>query len=386
MRTWLSRSHFLIITALFVLVHLAMFSIYGLRSLYDGVGYVISANELINDGSLVKGHNFFYSLHVIILAAFILMFDSVIPFLMFQVVVSYAAVLFFYRAISHVFNRDVALIGAVILVTWWDHIHWNSTTMTESLFLSVSCFLLYRLAVFSGRRGDYLAVGSLLLVSLLLRPTGIVLVLAGLAFIFAFRWPEIRSNPAVATMLFVTVFALILFCANTLLNIWDFSDQYVRGNIVTYVDQVNPKHLNTSGLRVIPGDTTSLQKYHVPVERMIVFVFHNPVEFLIAGFLKVVYLLSGYRPYYSVLHNVVSVGWGLFLYAAFFKGWSLVSSVPLRIFAVTVVLANCLLIFISSVDWDNRFYIPMVAAIVLISSAGATSWLKRVFPGLTRSV
>lgn len=385
MHLWISRSHFLIITVLFVIVHGAMFSIYGLRSLYDAVGYVISANELIADGSLVKGHNFFYSLHVILLAGFILTFGSVIPFLVFQILISYVAVLFLYRAISKLLSPDVALVGAVVLVTWWDHIHWNSTTMTESLFLSVSCFLLYRLAVFSGSGRDYGFVGSLLLVALLLRPTGIVLVLGSIAFIFAFHWSGIRSNPVVATVLFLTVFALILFCAYTLLNVWDFSDQYVRGNIVTYVDQVNPKHLDTSGLRVIPGDTISLKKYEVPVERMIVFVYHNPVEFFVAGFLKVAYLLSGYRPYYSAIHNVVSVGWVLFLYAAFFKGWSVISHVPLKIFAITVVLANCMLIFISSVDWDNRFYIPMVTAIVLISSAGATSWLRRVFPGLMRS-
>ena len=129
MFSWIPRTHFYLLAALFLSMHVAMFWLYGVRDLYDAGVFVTSANELINHGSLVKGHDFFYSLHVIILAGFLATFKSIIPFLLFQIGVSFVAMLLLYRAMTLLGNEVVALIAAVIFVCWWDNLHWNSTTI-----------------------------------------------------------------------------------------------------------------------------------------------------------------------------------------------------------------------------------------------------------------
>jgi hypothetical protein len=386
MFTWIPRTHFYLLATLFVVMHVAMFRIYGIRDLHDAVGYIISANELINEGSLVKGHNFFYSLHVIVLAGFLIFFKSVIPFLLFQIAVSFTAMLFLYRAVTQLGDRTVALISAFTFVCWWDNLHWNSTTMTESLFLSVGCFLLFRLSFFVGRNRDFVYISILLLVSMLLRPTGIVLVLGVIAFLISYYWPMLRSRYFVLGSLAVGIVVAMLSSAYVLLNIWDFSDQYVRGNIVTYVDKIDPAILDTSGLRVLPKNTEFVNDYQMPVQKILMFVYHNPLEFLEAGVLKVIYLLSGYRPYYSTLHNAFSIVWMLLMYTGFAGGWSRFKSTPIIFFVVGVVGLNCLLIFISSVDWDNRFYIPMEPGIILLSSFGFERLFKRFRTGTTSQV
>jgi hypothetical protein len=386
MFTWIPRIHFYLLAALFVIMHLAMCRIYGIRDLYDAVGFVVSANELINNGSLVEGHKFFYSLHVIILAGFLITFKSVVPFLLFQIAVSFIAMLFLYRAMTRLGNEIVALIAAVIFVCWWDMIHWNSTTMSESSFLSVSCFLLFRLSVFAGRKRDFIYTSALLLVSLMLRPTGIVLILGVTAFLISYYWPMLRRRHLVLASLAVVIVIAMLSSAYVLLNMWDFSEQYVLGNIVTYVDEIDPAVVDTSGLRVLPGNTEFIDEYKLPIQRILMFVYHNPLEFLEAGVMKVFYLLSGCRPYYSTLHNSFSVVWMLLMYAGFVIGWARIKSAPIIFFVVGVVVINCLLIFISSVDWDNRFYIPMVPGIILLSSLGFERVFKRLRPGATSQV
>jgi hypothetical protein len=323
---------------------------------------------------------------VIVLAGFLIFFKSVIPFLLFQIAVSFVAMLFLYRAVTRLGNESVALIAAVTFVCWWDNLHWNSTTMTESLFLSVGCFLLFRLSFFVGRNRDFVYISILLLVSMLLRPTGIVLVLGVIAFLISYYWPMLRSRYFVLGSLAVGIVVAMLSSAYVLLNIWDFSDQYVRGNIVTYVDKIDPAILDTSGLRVLPKNTEFVNDYQMPVQKILMFVYYNPFEFLEAGVLKVIYLLSGYRPYYSTLHNAFSIVWMLLMYTGFAGGWSRFKSTPIIFFVVGVVGLNCLLIFISSVDWDNRFYIPMEPGIILLSSFGFERLFKRFRTGTTSQV
>jgi hypothetical protein len=227
---------------------------------------------------------------------------------------------------------------------------------------------------------------ALSLVSLLLRPTGIVFVLGVTAFLISYYWPTLRRRYFVLGSLAVGIVVAMLSSAYVLLNIWDFSDQYVRGNIVTYVDKIDPAILDTSGLRVLPGNTEFVNDYQMPVQKILMFVYHNPLEFLEAGVLKVIYLLSGYRPYYSTLHNAFSIVWMLLMYTGFAGGWSRFKSTPIIFFVVGVVGLNCLLIFISSVDWDNRFYIPMEPGIILLSSFGFERLFKRFRTGTTSQV
>jgi hypothetical protein len=42
-----------------------------------------------------------------------------------------------------------------------------------------------------------------------------------------------------------------------------------------------------------------------------------------------------------------------------------------RVLSLVVMLANCALVGIATIDWDNRFYVPMPPGIVFLAGGGA---------------
>jgi 4-amino-4-deoxy-L-arabinose transferase-like glycosyltransferase len=258
---------------------------------------------------------------------------------------------------------------ALIFSLWWDNIHWNVTPMTESLFCSLTCFLIYRLSRFKNSSRDFVIIFILLSIGISLRPTGMLLIAGVLAFLLRYYWQDIKSSRPVIVSLGIGIIFTLLISTHYLFQMWDFSEQYVKGNIVTYVD-VNEADFNTSGLRVLPRHPEAVNTAGSSIERIILFIYHNPSEFIKAAFLKVFFLLSGIRPYYSTLHNLFTILWMLFIYTGFYFGIRKSQLTPLVVFVLAVVILNCVLIGISTVDWDNRFYIPMEPGIVLITGAG----------------
>lgn len=43
-----------------------------------------------------------------------------------------------------------------------------------------------------------------------------------------------------------------------------------------------------------------------------------------------------------------------------------------------MIIVNCGLIAISTVDWDNRFYIPMEPGLVLLAGGGINYFLMKM--------
>jgi hypothetical protein len=68
------------------------------------------------------------------------------------------------------------------------------------------------------------------------------------------------------------------------------------------------------------------------------------------------------------------------LYFLSFQGWRKASEATINVFIIPVIVVNCGLIAMSTVDWDNRFYIPMEPGIVLLAGGGGvmvSDWIRR---------
>ena len=72
------------------------------------------------------------------------------------------------------------------------------------------------------------------------------------------------------------------------------------------------------------------------------------------------------------------VVWICVVYMFLVAGWKATSNLPIKLFVLTSIVLNCGLIGISSVDWDNRFYIPMEPGIVLLAGGGVATLLSRI--------
>ena len=151
---------------------------------------------------------------------------------------------------------------------------------------------------------------------------------------------------------------------------WDFTEQYSKGNIVTYIDTIDGQKLYSESLRLDTSDLILPDPGLGPVLKTLHFIWYNPIHFVTAAMLKVFYLVTGTRPYFSALHNTYSIVWLLTIYTLFVFGFCRAANKPIKYFCISLIGTNCLLVAVATVDWDNRFYVPMQPALALLVGGG----------------
>jgi hypothetical protein len=118
------------------------------RNLVDSLGYTAAADFFLAHGVLEDVHHVFYAVPIFIISFFRWIFlGEVIPFLIFQCVISWLAVCALYKATTKIFDSNTAgFLTTLIFLLWLDNIHWNVAVMTESLTCSMICFIIYTLS------------------------------------------------------------------------------------------------------------------------------------------------------------------------------------------------------------------------------------------------
>lgn len=370
------RFHLPILILTWLVVHSVLLWHYGIRtSLFDARVYVEEAAYLLEYGTLEDTYRIFYAVPIALLAVFRLLFaENIIPFLLFQCILSGMAAAALYQAAVNVFdNTRAGFFSAFIFLIWWDNIQWNTTTMTESLFQTFTCFVVYFLTLLKEGKRNYRMLILLQVVLILTRPTGIVIVISVLVSLTVDHL-SVKRKPVIQTALIAGVLLVAGLVAGSLLH-WDFTEEYRKGNIITYADQVEGTSLSYDIMRMDTSALGPVESSGSPIVNMISFIITNPVYIVKSGVLKIWFLISATRPYYSTLHNIYSIGWMTLIYALYFFGWKATTNQSIRLFSLTAIILNCLLVGVSSVDWDNRFYIPMAPGIILLAGGGA-AWIR----------
>jgi len=105
---------------------------------------------------------------------------------------------------------------------------------------------------------------------------------------------------------------------------------------------------------------------------------YSPIEVIKIAFLRVFVVLSGYKPSYSMAHNLFVLFTLTPIYVLFIFG--LIKDFNLKKF---YILCSILLILISIsiyyVDGDNRVFTAFLPLILIISSGGLNFFLKFIF-------
>jgi hypothetical protein len=360
-------------------MHIVLFVIYGANQLYDSKLYNDSAEYFLKNGSLESSDRYFYLVPIATIAFSKSLFNgSVIPYILLQIAISGIGIYCLFKAALKYFDSViVATTTALIMLFWIEIIRWNVMVMTESLFCSLVCIALYRFVVFKGHRSEMiflLALGALLAFS---RPTGILIVLAILVFLCQFYWRLTKGNKWSLFTVYSILIVLVTLASFKMFSMWDFTDEYAKGNVVTYADKVAGTSLDRTYLRVDNGDLWIPPPASHPLLKVLLFVAHNPIHFLKAGTLKLVYLLFGVRPYYSILHNCFSALWMTILYIAVGLTITHARTTPTTIAVAVIFVGNCLIVAMATVDWDNRFYVPMAPGIALLAGNGVIELLAR---------
>jgi hypothetical protein len=94
-----------------------------------------------------------------------------------------------------------------------------------------------------------------------------------------------------------------------MLSIWNFTEQYTKGNTITYMDATQGAVLYDAGSMMSTDDLELVTSDKHFLYKMPYFIAHNLGYFIKAATLKIWYLMSGARQYYSNLNNLSRCFW-----------------------------------------------------------------------------
>ena len=366
--------HYWIISMMWLLVNALLLNHYGIRQLFDAQGYIIAADYLVDYHGVEDTRHFFYSTYIFFAAVLRFAFpERLEPVIIAQIIISLVAAISLYKSAYKLFStRMTGLFASLIFLLWIDNMHWNTITMTESLFRSLAVIFIYFLVNFENKSRLFWPTLFCATLILFTRPTGIVIVVAFVAFIF-FLFANKIPKPAVSAIILIGVLGSFV-AANFMMIHFNFIPSYSTGNIITYMNHLEGTSNYDATLRIIPDQLNFMNEGAPPLFQVLYFVTHNFEYFLSLALAKLYYLLSGYRPYYSTLHNALNIFFIVPFYLFAIVGFFINKSKPLSAYVLTALIVNCGIIVLSAVDWDNRFYLPMEAGLILMASGGL-GWL-----------
>jgi len=363
---------FIVLT--WLLVHVFLYQSKGLLIITDSKAYIREADHLLKYGLFEHPFRLLYASYILLIAFVRLLTKEPIVLAVFQSFISLCAVIIMYNKAAHLFkNSTASFLSAVFFLTWWDCILWDMAILTESLFCSLILLLLAFLCTYNGTKKSILIVSFLIFLILLTRPSGVIILMGCLAYFIYNYKKEIRLLDYKKKLIGILILCFLgVGGATALFQHWDFSENYKIGNIITYMDTLkgSPLYVKNLHIPLSKEEISQLEEHSLGILNMADFFVQHPLYTIKTGFLKVFYLLTFYRPYYSATHNLYNVFWLIVIYGSFIFGLIKSKKHPLKAFVMTVIVGNCFLIAISAADWDNRFFIPMEPGIILFSGYG----------------
>jgi hypothetical protein len=226
------------------------------------------------------------------------------------------------------------------------------------------------------RAQQWLVIGFLIALICFSRPTGVIVGAAAGCFVLFKFWKYILARKKLLYGLITAVTALLLAFTYIVVHTYDFEEQLVTGNVITYMDLAEGKALYRESGMVDNSKLGLAARNESAPYRLYYFLSRNSGFVLKTALFKVWYLVAGMRPYYSFTHNAFAVCWILAIYFMFFVGIRNAGNLPVKVFVTAVIILNCALVALLTVDWDNRFFIPMEPGIVLMAGGGVARLLN----------
>jgi 4-amino-4-deoxy-L-arabinose transferase-like glycosyltransferase len=302
-----------------------------------------------------------------------LLSENYVVLILAQYLLGYLSIVSFYRTGVMLSSVQTSLLATILFLLFIDTSFWSSYILVESFYLSSLCFAFYFLARWykGNLNGPYVL---LLLVACVIaffaKPTSIALIAALVASILFTLIKRIASKKANAT-LGIIGFLLLMILANKMLGTFTLIENYKTGEIV-YAMSTFPDHPNYNQVMVsVPDDLYIPEMNHFPIVRLAEFVIHNPVYWSELFFKKVAYSLAHIRPYWSTIHNayMLILLIPIYLFAARAVIMKLFPT-EIIVFVLTYFLIHLLIFGCTTVDWDGRFFLPLVPVLTFMAAVG----------------
>ncbi len=359
------------LAVLWLLMQCVLWSIHGVTVAFDSLRYIKQANLLAaGDFASLKISYIVYTG----LLSLSIWLGSLKWIVLLQIAVSGLAAIAMCKAAYHLsHSRLVAALTTFMLVAWPDFQFWNLYIHTESLFVSVTIIVFWRV-ISASKQKHYLQLLPLLLVVLLLRPNGFMVVLAMLVY-FGIAWCRKRQYSLwkATTLVFVLAVGAMVLVSQLFLK--DISSDFAFTNYL-----MSGGIIQGYGPLWVDNEST-IQLKGSPLEQAVDFVLQEPGYFLKKSSLRLLYYWAQLRPYYSLKHNLAVA---FLMYPVYFLGLVAIVQkrvpVPVLGFILALALQLSAMVVVSAVDWDNRFILPLLPFLFLLGATGFHAVLEKLLP------
>lgn len=369
----------ILISAVYLLLSVYLFSKYGIKIVNDSPRYIHYASDLVN-GFYFDPLNFWYFTYVVFICIHQLFFETLLPIIISQYILGYLAVLSLYATVDILTkNRIIATLACLLFTLFPDNIFWHSYILTESLYSSLLCFAFFA-AVKYMKLKSHLNLAFLLLTVVLCffcRPTSPALVFA-LIMPFLIKFLANPSYRILKITSLVIIAVGVLSLANKMISMHRVMVIYEQGDIIFAMHEL-PDSPYYDFLSVAPS-----RNMHIPENEsalllnMLEFIMHNPIYWLKLFFGKLVIYLSHIRPYWSWNHifSVLLIIWPSYYFSIIAVKRKLIPQ-PLFVPFLTYFLIHLLIVCTTWADWDARFFVPLFPILATLAAAGLYHFYQR---------
>ena len=384
----IQTKHYLILGLFFLAINTFLYQKLGIKIANDSPRYLEYAHLILTKSIFYKPHDFWYLSYTLFITIVKLFSESNLYIILFQLILSWFSIIILYKSSLLLFkDLTIAFTTSFVYLSFIEISYWNFYVLTESFYTSMMCIAIYlviRMYHYPNNKNLLFCLISCL-ITFFTKPTGISVAVA-LAILLAYQYKNVILKTPKYVLIYSTIVIILIsyILINSMLKTFILIENYLLGEIVYGITTL--PGFPSMGILTIDVDMTSMNvpdKNHSPIMRNFLFFIQNPVFFLKLFGLKLFWYLAHCKPYFSVIHNVFIV---ILLYPMYlFFGISLAENTiekPIKLFLSSIIIINCLIVSLTSEDWDGRFLMPILPAIFLLGTRQMVLFIKKRIPSL----
>ncbi len=279
--------------------------------------------------------------------------------LIVQLLFSALATWSFYRLLSHLFPKQTAITGTLLLLLNYPFQEFNVYLQTESIFYSITIlFTSYVLQLSKLTPLRFTTIIAALVILCLTRPTGILFVPVTFIYLFFAFLKHINTKLKIT----ITIAVAVIFS-------WILNGQLGTGGGLDFMLPYREEHI-ICGLPTLSQpaaiDTTANGN---SLYGLAYYITHNFSQFARLALLKFKAFFALIRPYYSTGHNILLAIYFYPLYALALLSitWWWRYQANRLLYLSGVILITLATTLLTCDDWHNRWLLSVSPCILLIA-------------------
>ena len=268
-----------------------------------------------------------------------------------------------YKIGSKLFSKETGIISMFFFLTYLPIQLRNFYLLTEILFINISIILTY-LILF--KRNHSLIIIPLIIFFLFLRPQSI-LFLSSLAISFITYSYLIKKENLflkINSFVWLIIILFLIYFLNMITKEYDLVNSLSRGIIWGYSFDSNSICYENciNGLK-------NPELYEKNLFGLIKYFFENFFILMKVFFFKITLFLTGWRPYYSNIHNFYILFIHFLFIFSFILGLIKIKKYShYEFFVLTYLIILSISVGLTFADWSGRFIMNLIPFIIIISS------------------